>query len=428
MTHLSKIVEQATTEYKLNNTIPDCLIAQLVKALINSEVVPGGPYGISNRNSQLLLNAKIEKLFLLLNKPLPLVQLHIRETLKQYPVLLSPELVLILDEIKQIKIAKSDKRTALLASKYILDAHNNIEKFLETFSAETGSVAEQIHTKIKFADSTGEISQLSRAFADSINPKPHIPSRHLAILGEANILVWQAYSLYDDVLDGDSPASNISTANILQRKSLGLYRALPYDQQIVMNYYDKVDTANAWETRHCRFDFILNETRITDVPSQQEMEHLLSNRAAAHIIGPLLIAEYYIKDSKQYQQIEKGLTYYCIARQLSDDLHDWVDDFENGRVTFVVAHLLRATNIERGVHDKNILLNKLKNKFYGCELEALCILVKEYITIASQLLGDINNRNGDTLLINQYFEPIARSAKKARLTHISNKKSIKIYS
>lgn len=158
----------------------------------------------------------------------------------------------------------------------------------------------------------------------------------LDLLNQGSAAGWDAYTLYDDVLDGDAPVADICAANSAMRQSLqAFWRALPDNQdfqEYVIGAFDRMDAANQWELQHAR-----NLAQSPEYGNYQQ----LADRSWGHTlagVGPLLAGGYAL-GGPEVQSFLDFMRNYLIAKQLSDDAHDWRQDYEAGRVTPVVALL-----------------------------------------------------------------------------------------
>lgn len=418
MASLSQLVLDLTNSLEQRKDLNEEQLVSLVESLIRSELKPGGPY-LKDGKEDPLLNALILKLFVLLEKPLPNVERYLDK-----PIQISSDLTRIQFDktIKEISALKDNQLT--ISSQKNTFGYGFFVAFTKNLNPEVQQYAEIIGKKIEQNDKNGEITKISSIFQDSINQPKRFSNNELELLGQANFIVWVAYSIYDAIIDNDMGIAALSTANILTRKSVEIYRKTSIDFNIAIDYLNKVDNANPWELAHCRFDQTLENINSIPIPTQNEMENLLANRAIAHIIGPLSIAARYKIDTKQFKKIERALKYYCIARQLNDDLHDWVEDFNNGRITFVLARLLQSAEFQPGSHNRDEVLTSLKTIFYERELESLCELTVSYVNKSRSLLLKAGLLDKNNLFINSFLNPIAYSASRALNIHKSNKTSL----
>lgn len=302
-----------------------------------------------------------------------------------------------------------------------------IATFLQSLPSEVQDTVHPTFKKILVADAKGEISQLSLVFSRSFsNDKSHT-NKYLSFLGEANLLAWLAYTIYDDIIDIDCPPSSVSAANIVNQQSIKIYSSKLKNLDLILKYYSLTDKANTWETSYCRFIIAEESVQFSHIPSTKALQYMLSKRVSLHCLGPLALTLQSSSLSPHYAEIEKAFEYYCIARQLNDDLHDWVEDFKKGRMNYVVASLLKKNKIRPGRYNHGQLLFALKEQFYLSELESLCDEVINFIKKANNILNKLGFNSNENSLQNLYFEPIAHSAREAKLKHQVNKRALNTY-
>jgi hypothetical protein len=185
---------------------------------------------------------------------------------------------------------------------------------------------------------------LARDFKIAISERGStISAETIERLSLANLYGWLAYTIYDDLLDGEGNSLFLPAANLFSRKLAGQYAALdkkiPGAMDLFRSTMDEIDEANAWEQIHCRAPKdILPES----APSFENYENLAS-RSIGHALGPLveLLSLGYARDSKELLAVESFFRHYLIARQLHDDAHDWADDLLRGQINSVAALALK---------------------------------------------------------------------------------------
>lgn len=160
----------------------------------------------------------------------------------------------------------------------------------------------------------------------------------LPALNKGSLDGWIAYTLYDAILDGDEQNHALCVANEAMRRSLRHFRAaLPGKEEFIdfaESAYAKMDSANIWE--------LLNARNIDRLPSYGNLAQL-AYRSWGQVVAPtgvLMAAGYSLRDP-EVRKLHDFMKHYSIAKQLSDDAHDWQDDLAKGRVTVVVAMLVR---------------------------------------------------------------------------------------
>lgn len=206
-------------------------------------------------------------------------------------------------------------------------------------------------------DTDYQIQLLSFFFAISLKPRQHqkISSQLIHQLAEANVLGWVAYSIYDDFWDGEGQVPQLSVANFCLREMSQIFTTVSIRVTGFTSIYQQImadlDAANIWEVEHCRV--IVKGSRLqfpTKWPNFGQL-HTLAEKSFGHLLGPLAILSSlgYTSTSKPFQQFLLFGRSLLIARQLNDDAHDWEDDLTTGRVTPVIALLLKKYVKKYGV-------------------------------------------------------------------------------
>jgi hypothetical protein len=259
----------------------------------------------------------------------------------------------------------------------------------EPFYSNTRSMLEQVIQ----ADTNQEISQLAwyygsalRALPTAINPEVYVR------FGTANLFAWSAYTIYDDFLDGEGRPTLLGTANYSLRAMLRqYYAALPAASgfnEFVEHVLTVVDQANAYETSYMRFAVTHQAVTIERLPDFGGCD-LLADRALFHIIGPMgvMAAAGIGSDDERWQHTLQAFRHYLIARQLNDDIHDWVKDLEAGQATYVVVELLRFLNVTPGTYALERLLPYARQQFWQAVLPRVCETALDHIAAARRELA-----------------------------------------
>lgn len=337
---LLKLSLKVTDAYSKDKTsVSGAVFAHLAKQLLANEIKPGGPYKSHTKETMPELNATIGRLFILMGQPLPNIDEHLKSL---HPNDLS---VAGLIAIKLYDTARkeAEKRQS---------PPNESDRIYEIARATLMRTEEPIRThalkflaRVHSADTTHEIALISRFTADALHAE--ISDEALDKLGEANVHTWIAYMIYDHIIDGEANSEYLPVANICMRLALERYRQLapPKDplQKCISEYFDQVDTANGWELAHARFKVGKTRIHIQEFPDYIDNE-ILARRSAIHILGPIIVATRYSSLSSNKPKLERltsGLRQYLIARQLSDDIHDWREDLAAGQISAVVVKLLK---------------------------------------------------------------------------------------
>lgn len=241
----------------------------------------------------------------------------------------------------------------------------------------------------KARDKRGEIALLPLFFARSLHAPLKTPEDLLINLGLANVYGWMAYTIYDDFLDDEGDPKLLSAANVALRYSMASFRrALPEHtafQYKVLRTFDVIDGANMWEVAHARCAVKDDTLHLRTLPRYGNAIRL-AERSIGHALPVLgLIAAQDIKlDDPGTQQLEAALKDYLIARQLSDDLHDWEADVRAGRCSFVVTKILKDLKLAPGLYPLSQLIPRMQRQFWHETLGSVCELMARRISRARQ--------------------------------------------
>jgi hypothetical protein len=225
----------------------------------------------------------------------------------------------------------------------------------------------------------------------------------LASLSLANLYGWLAYTIYDDFLDETGQPALLPVANVTMRNSLACFnQARPDDpafKQLVRQTFDTIDGANAWETAHCRLARDGEEITINELPNYGNLSKL-AERSIGHALPALtlLLASGTSQRSVAFRQLRRALSHYLIARQLSDDCHDWPEDLANGHATYVVTRLLRDLDIKPGIHALPALLAEGRRQFWQATLPEICREMQRHINVSRRALDKVTTLQTDNAL------------------------------
>lgn len=277
---------------------------------------------------------------------------------------------------------------------------------LQTLDNSLAAHCQSMLAKIKQVDEHGEITLLPTFFAAALKTPPAwAVDTKLADLGRANLYGWMAYTIYDDFLENEGKAELLGVANVALRRSLKTFRAcLPEHaafQQLVERTFDRIDGANAWELANCRFALEQGSVTFSRLPRYGRRARL-AERSFGHALTPLAITMATGKglNHPALTAIRQGLSHYIIARQLSDDLHDWEEDIRQGQASYVVSELLRNLRVRPGTYALSELVPRMRRQFWHHSLRHLCATMTSHIALArrafmqSGLLTDKNDLFG----------------------------------
>lgn len=321
-----------------------------LQLLIRYEQAPGGPYRFPVSESQVFkLNQHIAALFKQVGKPLP----NVEEYLAHTPI------------PKQPIYTPSSPQTPGIP-------HSRMKLLRRIIGPEAYAVITPLVGKLGIVNNSGELTRLSATLADALTQTgtPSSLTPHsLNLLGEANFLVWIAYSLYDQFLD-DSPSPQLlPIANQVLRYASHVYLEAGVPLERLNEALDSVDQANEYEVRMCRAPVKNGYIVLSSFVPSNELIHLQTERSFVHCLGPLFVLEH--TPLSATASAAKMFKEYCAVRQFNDDIHDWQEDLANGHITYPVHWLLQKYGVVSGTHKINELIPALQALFWQEGLDEL---------------------------------------------------------
>ncbi len=234
-------------------------------------------------------------------------------------------------------LAENNKQQSFISSETSLD------RIKATARVHSGRLAEPLRGIVMReidATQTEEIVTVPFAMHVALGKPAAVSSRLLDDLALANLYGWMAYTIYDDVLDGDKDEQatrlRLSAANFFLRELTAYYVRLESDIPGIGEYFslllDGIDSANAEEQL----------LRAGEIPIERLAERSLGHALPA--IAVLLVAG--VTKNMAYETgeaVQLTISFfrnYLIARQLHDDAHDWSDDLAHGRLNSAGARLM----------------------------------------------------------------------------------------
>lgn len=200
--------------------------------------------------------------------------------------------------------------------------------------------------RIRGVDGRGNISLLPLRFRDALGDRgAQVSDALVEELGAANLCGWAAYTVYDDILDGEGDPQAVPAADLCLKKAMDIFTSVlpqtPFTA-ISKDVIVRIDAANAWEASVCRAKIAEGVLQIPPLPDYGDYG-MLADRSFGHALGPLavLLAAGFSAESKEIREVTAFFRQYIIARQLDDDAHDWEDDLLSGSLTPPVCALLR---------------------------------------------------------------------------------------
>jgi len=188
-----------------------------------------------------------------------------------------------------------------------------------------------------------------------LNEHEKIQSKIIKELNLANSYLWEALNIYDDFFDGQGKSSELPKANNYYRNFLETYYRLNFNPdfyKLFNKIIDKLDAANRQEIKNNHFK-IGNGIVILPkkLPSFKDLTSL-SKKSLILSAGPIAIY-YLLKKSKiEIKAVYNFFRLVLSARQLADDIFDWLDDLKNGSIT--AANILILKELKKQKINLNI--------------------------------------------------------------------------
>jgi hypothetical protein len=177
---------------------------------------------------------------------------------------------------------------------------------------------------------------------------------------------WIAYTIYDDFLDEEGQPPLLPVANMAMRELVLALRQeadrQPVFGALAWGVLDRQEAANAWEVTHCRAPRQRDLLR-GPVPDFGD-RRVLAERSMGHALGCLAVTLElgYEAGSPEMTGLQEFFEHFLVARQLSDDVHDWMQDLSRGQVNAVGAYLLQ--NVSRREKTVAGLYEQLERYFW----------------------------------------------------------------
>ena len=230
-----------------------------------------------------------------------------------------------------------------LTTRAISDCIRVVDQHLKDVPAIVRPALQSVFNDMVLRDTHGHIFALSSYFASLLKPEYSVSPALITLLNVANGYGWLAYTLYDDLLDGEGDIASLPLANTMLLRVISIYNDLalpPGFHRFFRRIMDRIEAANYWEITYCRLPIRRNAVIIKQLP-QYRTYNLLADRSLGHALGPLAILAS-IQATADMRSCTALFRHYLIARQLNDDMHDWKSDIAAGRITPVVHHVIRC--------------------------------------------------------------------------------------
>ena len=242
-----------------------------------------------------------------------------------------------------------DRKASLLKSPH-LDIITSVESKL--FLLSEGDIWMNVLKQSRQSKSLLSISTLCHRW-NSINSK-NATDKSSALenmLSEATLFGWLSYSVFDSIMDGeDQYKKYVPLAECAQRHMHSLFCDISSnslsERKWLETQLSKIERAHFTELRGC-----------PAIPS---------DKSAGHMIGPLLllIRQGHLPDSLIFKNSLVYFEEYLTIRQLSDDLHDFKEDWNKKISTLVTDHVRQQANLKEASNCEDISQQGDINKIF----------------------------------------------------------------
>lgn len=378
--------------------------AMIARRLVAAEVMPGGPYADAAKVVYENANMQIAYLIAAIAQPLPNLQPYYKRALQWYQrtILALPEREAAIKWAHLVRagsqgqpaettsIKKNKEYVYATAQKMVLHAAPSLRpRVLSAIDS------------LNVVDKSSEVALLPLMYVQSLQRRPAAMTDTLCCnLGVANIFCWVAYTIFDDFIDAEGIAATMPVAAYAQRTMLETYMELSQSgdaSTLIREVFNTMDEANSWELNHCRALVDDNTITIAKLPDYGNLRFLYE-RSLGHALGPLLLQQ--IVDAAQVGLLREAFCHYLIARQLNDDLHDWVEDLSAGQLSYVVVSVLQDAGIDAGTYKLADVIPSLRKIFWQRSIGRLGKQVIDHCQLARTTLNQVAPLRQGTAMLN----------------------------
>lgn len=247
---------------------------------------------------------------------------------------------------------------------------------------------------------------------------PKSEQKYLAIIlpkiQTAQLFLWRALNIYDDLLDGDcQPNKKLLRANNYYRRFLTTH----FELHLSSEYYQLLNKfLSLWEISNQREIKNRQQSLSEQIKKLKNNKLNLTTLADKSLIlaaGPLALL-FCLKYSHKDPVVKEALNfwrYFLSAKQLSDDSHDWEADLKNNLITTANAPVATQINFKGDLfkEDGDLIIN---NAFIR---QAAPKIISDLKNLANQAEMSIKKINSDKslLILEKLIKPIEEAAYKS---------------
>lgn len=240
----------------------------------------------------------------------------------------------------------------------------------------------------------------------------------------SQIYLWQALNIYDDILDEGKNIEKLPLANYYFRSFLQIF----YESKPPLALKNKAE--KLWKNLEKFHQLELKQGKIFWVKQKIQYSsstlilklNNLADKSLVLAIMPIALA-WQQKQNLSTREIKKLFSLFkclLITKQLADDVKDWEDDLQAGKLTIVTKFLLDKLKQEK------IKINK-KNYIYQAKIifiKTSALTFSQQIINAAQKtkkIADELNIGANSSLLTELLYPLEKRALKIKKILTKNK-------
>ena len=279
--------------------------------------------------------------------------------------------------------------------KFIIKVH---QRFLENNKKfqdrRIEKILQKFLQKIIKRDVDNEILLIAHEYQKSVSDK--IDAKLSQELALANLYGWIAYTIYDDLMDGEGQALLLPIANLCLLQTINIFKNLEKNYHIAgvsklfISTMYRMERANFQELASSRFDVGEKISR-RDLGKMPNIVQI-AQKSLPHILGPMIMEMRYSHRARRLKKLEHVLTNYLVARQLNDDAHDIIDDLQKGHLSYAGQITLRDyfKKYDRFDISSRPDLDKLQMVLWTISIKKISKQIKNMATKALDVLKSMN--------------------------------------
>jgi hypothetical protein len=226
----------------------------------------------------------------------------------------------------------------------------DVQAYMQTLAPDLQAVSQTYVTALIEREFVQMMSLLPYWLTDLLPVSAEVAHR----LGVAHFYICWYYHAQDDLVDNETPATTILGAHLALLKAVEVYETLGLTRSPCWTDFQRLAHLSAetyaleMKTRFtCLCELNLDNLEVFTL-------RFAGNRVAVfcfNTIAQAYLAGYFADDSR-LQDLEATLQDFMIARQIGDDIGDWLTDLQAGQLNYVSAQFIRRLH-NRGIITAN---------------------------------------------------------------------------